>query len=131
LKGGISPEREISLKSGEAVERGLREAGYKTFSLDSRDRNFFDQLVEERPDVVFIALHGTCGEDGTIQGWLELAGITYTGSGVLASALAMDKANSRRILISEGILFPISSPLGGQTGQRRLYFGGEPGQRRR
>ncbi|RLE08293.1 D-alanine--D-alanine ligase [Candidatus Aerophobetes bacterium] len=106
LKGGISPEREISLKSGEAVERGLREAGYKTFSLDSRDRNFFDQLVEERPDVVFIALHGTYGEDGTIQGWLELAGITYTGSGVLASALAMDKANSRRILISEGILFP-------------------------
>jgi len=106
LKGGISPEREISLKSGKAVERGLREAGYRTFSLDSGKENFFNQLVEERPDAVFIALHGTCGEDGTVQGWLELAGITYTGSGVLASALAMDKANSRRILISEGIPFP-------------------------
>lgn len=106
LKGGISAEREISLKSGEAVEKGLKEAGYRTFSLDSRDRSFFYRLVEEKPDLVFIALHGAYGEDGTIQGWLELAGITYTGSGVLASALAMDKANSKRILMSQDVLIP-------------------------
>jgi len=106
LKGGISAEREISLKTGEAVEKGLKEAGYRTFSLDSKDRSFFYRLVEEKPDLVFIALHGAYGEDGTIQGWLELAGITYTGSGVLASALAMDKANSKRILMSQDVPVP-------------------------
>jgi len=106
LKGGISPEREISLKSGEAVEKGLREVGYKTFSLDTRREDFFNRLVKEKPDVVFIALHGPYGEDGTVQGVLELLGIPYTGSGVLSSALAMDKVGSKRIFASYDIPFP-------------------------
>ena len=106
LKGGISPEREVSLKSGEAVEQGLKEADYTVFSLDTANGNFFRQLAKEEPDVVFIALHGSYGEDGTIQGWLELVGIPYTGSGVLASALAMDKISSKRIFSSQNLSLP-------------------------
>ncbi len=106
LKGGISPEREVSLKSGEAVEEGLKEAGYAVFNLDTANGNFFRQLAKEKPDVVFIALHGSYGEDGTIQGWLELVGIPYTGSGVLASALAMDKISSKRIFSSQNLSLP-------------------------
>ncbi len=106
LKGGISPEREVSLKSGEAVEEGLKEAGYAVFNLDTAKGNFFRQLAKEKPDVVFIALHGSYGEDGTIQGWLELVGIPYTGSGVLASALAMDKISSKRIFSSQNLSLP-------------------------
>jgi len=106
LRGGISPEREISLKSGEAVEKGLREVGYRTFSLDTGRRDFFNQLVKEKPDLVFIALHGPYGEDGTVQGLLEMMEIPYTGSGVLSSALCMDKVNSKRIFASQHIPFP-------------------------
>ncbi len=106
LKGGISPEREISLKSGKAVEQGLKEAGYGVFSLDSGSSDFFDRLAKEKPDVVFIALHGLGGEDGSIQGWLELVRIPYTGSGVLASALAMDKVSSKKIFSSENLCLP-------------------------
>ncbi len=106
LKGGISPEREISLKSGKAVEQGLEEAGYAVFSLDSRSSDFFDRLAKEKPDMVFIALHGLCGEDGSIQGWLELVRIPYTGSGVLASALAMDKVSSKKVFSSENLCLP-------------------------
>ncbi len=106
LKGGISPEREVSLKSGGAVEEGLKEAGYAVFNLDTANGNFRRQLAKEKPDVVFIALHGSYGEDGTIQGWLELVGIPYTGSGVLASALAMDKISSKRIFSSQNLSLP-------------------------
>jgi len=106
LKGGISPEREISLKSGKAVEEGLKEAGYAVFSLDSGSSDFFGRLAKEKPDVVFIALHGLCGEDGSIQGWLELVRIPYTGSGVLASALAMDKISSKKVFSSQNLFLP-------------------------
>ena len=106
LKGGISPEREVSLKSGEAVEEALKEAGYAVFSVDTGNGDFFGRLAKEKPDVVFIALHGSYGEDGTIQGWLELVGIPYTGSGVLASALAMDKISSKKVFSSEDLSLP-------------------------
>ncbi|MEA1965059.1 MAG: D-alanine--D-alanine ligase, partial [Candidatus Aerophobetes bacterium] len=106
LKGGISGEREISLKSGEFVERGLKGAGYEVFSIDTRERDFLPQLIKESPDVVFIALHGPYGEDGTVQGLLEMIGIPYTGSGVLASALAMNKIYSKAIFASQGLLIP-------------------------
>jgi len=112
LKGGISPEREISLRSGEAVERGLREVGYSTFSLDTQRKDFFNQLAREKPNLVFIALHGLYGEDGTVQGLLELLGIPYTGSGVLSSALAMNKVGSKRIFASQDISFPQFQVLG-------------------
>lgn len=97
LKGGTSAEREISLKSGKAVERALRKVGYSVFGIDFKDTKHICSLREEKVDVVFIALHGPGGEDGTAQGWFEIMGIPYTGSGVLASALAMDKSICRKI----------------------------------
>ena len=106
LKGGISEEREISLKSGEFVEKGLKKAEYEVFNIDTKERNFLGQLIKESPDVVFIALHGPYGEDGTVQGLMEMIGIPYTGSGVLASALAMDKIYSKAIFASQGFSVP-------------------------
>jgi len=106
LKGGRSPEREISLKSGEAVERALQKAGYSTFSIDSAESEQMSSLSRNKVEVVFIALHGPGGEDGTIQGWLETLDISYTGSGVLASALAMDKKSARKIWETENLKQP-------------------------
>lgn len=104
LKGGISGEREVSLKSGEAVARSLREGGYQVEEVDL-GFSMVEQLValKGRIDVAFVALHGRFGEDGTVQGVLELLGIPYTGSGVLASALAMDKRMSKAVFRSSGI----------------------------
>lgn len=107
LKGGKSEEREISLKSGKAVEEALQKLGYSTFSIDPKQPAKIWSLGEERVDVVFIALHGRGGEDGTVQGWLEMLEIPYTGSGVLASALAMDKKSARKIWESEGLKQPV------------------------
>lgn len=104
LMGGISGEREVSLRSGAAVADALREGGYQVLEVDVGPAAA-EQLVSLRGeiDVAFIALHGRLGEDGTVQGLLELLGIPYTGSGVLASALAMDKRMSKRIFRSQGI----------------------------
>jgi D-alanine-D-alanine ligase len=99
LMGGLSSEREISLRSGEAVLRGLSRKGYDAIAIDV-DRNLPDRLKEERIEVAFIALHGRWGEDGTVQGLLEMADIPYTGSGVLGSALAMDKCLGKLLLMS-------------------------------
>ena len=90
LLGGRSAEREVSLKSGSMVLAALLKQGIDAHPFDTAQRAL-DELIRERFDRVFIALHGRYGEDGTLQGALELAGIPYTGSGVLASALAMDK----------------------------------------
>ena len=92
LMGGWSAEREVSLVSGAAVTEGLRQAGYDAWAIDVvRDpRLLLDQLTPA-PDVVFNALHGRWGEDGTIQGLLDILAIPYTHSGLLASATAMDK----------------------------------------
>lgn len=98
LMGGLSPEREISLKTGKAILKGLLEKGYQAVGIDV-DRTISSRLVEEKIKVAFIGLHGSWGEDGTIQGLLEIMGIPYTGSGVLASALAMNKVMAKKIFL--------------------------------
>ncbi len=133
LMGGRSAEREISLKTGRGIARALRELGHETTSVDAADGAILPAGNEEEgarslaevlalpleaqiaavgtpairgADVVYIALHGTFGEDGRVQSLLELAGKRYTGSGVLASALAMDKAMSKRIFLHAGVPTP-------------------------
>lgn len=106
LKGGWSNEREISLKSGLAVEGALREEGFRVCSFDLKNRKSLTELFKRKFDVAFIALHGKFGEDGGIQAFLEGMDIPYTGSGVLASALAMNKIFSKKIFEAEGIPTP-------------------------
>ncbi len=140
LMGGTSAERDVSLASGEAIVKALKQAGHQVLALDtaqgqkllSDDGKYIPDGVKDKPpdlrelemvskqqaleaihsfdfsqvDVVFLALHGGQGEDGTIQALLDLTGKPYTGSGVLASALAMDKAMSKKIFECEGILTP-------------------------
>jgi len=102
LMGGKSAEREVSLKSGSMVLAALKKKGVDAHSFDPQERDLLD-LVKERFQRVFIALHGRFGEDGTVQGVLEWLGIPYTGSGVLASALAMDKLRTKRMWAAEGL----------------------------
>ena len=96
LRGGVSSEREISLASGAAVFAGLQRLGAQVSEIDVT-HDVIERLVELKPDLAFIALHGQNGEDGVIQGLLEVMGITYTGSGVLSSALAMNKIVSKQV----------------------------------
>ena len=96
LKGGLSAEREISLRSGHAVYCGLQRLGVQSSVIDVGD-NIISDLTKVKPDLVFNMLHGKGGEDGVIQGLLETMGIPYTGSHVLASALAMDKVKCKLI----------------------------------
>ena len=102
LMGGWSAERDVSLASGKACADVLEAEGYQITRIDV-DRELAARLMEVKPDVVFNALHGPYGEDGTVQGMLEIMGIPYTHSGVLASALAMHKAHSRTIFKAAGI----------------------------
>jgi D-alanine-D-alanine ligase len=102
LFGGRSAEREVSLKSGSMVLAALRKKGVDAHPFDPKERDLLE-LVKERFQRVFIALHGRFGEDGTVQGVLEWLGIPYTGSGVLASALAMDKLRTKRLWAAEGL----------------------------
>jgi D-alanine-D-alanine ligase len=102
LLGGKSAEREVSLKSGGMVLKALRSKGIDAHPFDPKEKDFA-ALEKERFERVFIALHGRFGEDGTVQGILEWLGIPYTGSGVLASALAMDKLRTKRIWSAEGL----------------------------
>jgi D-alanine-D-alanine ligase len=103
LMGGLSAEREVSLKSGTAVHHALRAQGYQAVAIDV-GRDLAAVLVQEKIEAAFIALHGRYGEDGCVQGLLELLQIPYTGSGVLASALAMHKMYSKLTFASAGIL---------------------------
>ena len=105
LLGGPSAEREISLLSGNAVLKALRERGVDAHPFDPAQRNLLE-LVQEGFQRVFIALHGRFGEDGTVQGALETLGIPYTGSGVMASALAMDKWRTKLVWLASGIPTP-------------------------
>ena len=135
LMGGTSAERDVSLSTGRQILNSLDPARYTVYALDTASGQTFlpagvtahletltasdaltpvtalTQLPQvaagRRPDVVFIALHGPGGEDGTVQGMLEVIGIPYTGSGVLASALAMDKAMSKRVLTASGVQMPV------------------------
>jgi D-alanine-D-alanine ligase len=90
LMGGWSSEREVSLTSGRGVANALRERGWSNVVELDMDRNVAHQLEELKPDVVFNALHGTPGEDGTVQGMLDLMGIPYTHSGLETSVIAID-----------------------------------------
>ncbi len=103
--GGLSREREISLKTGKAILKALTEKGYPAASIDVRD-DIAEKLVKEKIECAFLALHGRFGEDGTIQGMLEMMRIPYTGSGVLPSALAMDKVMSKKFFLCEKIPTP-------------------------
>ena len=96
LMGGLSSEREVSLESGKAVIEALEGTDYKVTPVDV-GHDIGRVLTELKPDVAFVALHGTYGEDGCIQGLLEIIGIPYTHSGVLPSALALNKVKSREI----------------------------------
>ncbi len=107
LMGGCSAEREVSLDSGRACAAALREAGYKVREIELRsDVGALLKGLSPRPDAVFNALHGRWGEDGCVQGLLELMGLPYSHSGVLASALAMDKVMAKRVVAMEGIISP-------------------------
>ena len=103
--GGRSLEREISLRSGHRVERALRTLGYSVQALDV-DGDFIDRVLAERPQFVFVAMHGRGGEDGTLQDLLETLAVPYTGSDPLASALCMDKMLFKRMLRLHGIPTP-------------------------
>ncbi|MFC1769846.1 D-alanine--D-alanine ligase [Nitrospirota bacterium] len=105
LLGGTSAEREVSLKSGVAVSKALVTLGYDVLDIDV-DRNVARAILDSEIDLAFIALHGGTGEDGSIQGMLEVMGIPYTGSGVMASAIAMDKVISKHIFKSAGLSVP-------------------------
>ncbi|MCP4715151.1 MAG: D-alanine--D-alanine ligase [Deltaproteobacteria bacterium] len=97
LMGGMSSEREVSLKTGEAITAALSSKGYRTIGIDV-DRTIDVSLRRHKIEIAFIALHGTLGEDGAIQGLLEMLGIPYTGSSVLASATAMNKITTKILL---------------------------------
>jgi len=96
LMGGLSPEREVSLTTGQAVFEAIQRNGLDAVAIDV-DRDIAVNLKENKIDIAFIALHGTYGEDGSIQGILEYANIPYTGAGVLGSAIAYDKVKSKEI----------------------------------
>jgi len=106
LMGGPSAEREVSLRSGRAVLEALRAAGVDAHPVDVRDPGVLRTLLDGGFDRAFNILHGRLGEDGVVQGALDLMGLPYTGSGVLASALAMDKARSKQIWSAEGLPTP-------------------------
>jgi len=105
LMGGRSAEREVSLMSGAGVLKALQDSGVHAQAFDPAERDLGD-LKKEGFDRCFIALHGRYGEDGCVQGALELLGIPYTGSGVMASSIAMDKVMTKRVWLAEGLPTP-------------------------
>ncbi len=114
LMGGRSAERAVSLKSGGMVLAALRSSGIDAHSFDPSERGL-EALIDERFDRAFIALHGRFGEDGTVQGALEYLGLPYTGSGVLASALAMDKLRTKQLWQASGLPTPPFELLDSKT----------------
>lgn len=119
LMGGISAERDVSLRSGEAIAAALRARGHEVVSIFV-DRDI-DRVLRATPiDVAFLALHGPYGEDGALQGLLEWMGIPYTGSGVLASALAMDKLKAKELFRLHNIPTPAYYAVDGELSDRAL-----------
>ncbi|MFM8691200.1 MAG: D-alanine--D-alanine ligase, partial [Limnohabitans sp.] len=115
--GGRSAEREVSLMSGKGVLQALRSRGVDAHAFDPAERELL-ALRSEGFARAFIALHGRYGEDGTVQGALELLGIPYTGSGVMASAICMDKVMTKRVWLTEGLPTPNWLRLSGKDLQR-------------
>jgi D-alanine-D-alanine ligase len=105
LKGGASLERQVSLRSAARVEDALERLGHEVMPIDV-DSSLVDRLRESRVDVAFVALHGRGGEDGTVQELLEIVGVPYTGSGVLACMRSMNKVLTKHLLAGEGIPTP-------------------------
>ncbi|HXF91532.1 MAG TPA: D-alanine--D-alanine ligase [Nitrospiraceae bacterium] len=105
LMGGQSSEREISLRTGQAVHRALLRRGYDAVPIDVGP-SLYKDLQEQKIELAFLALHGPGGEDGAIQGFLETIGIPYTGCGVLASAMGMDKVTAKALLAHHGVSVP-------------------------
>lgn len=103
--GGVSSERDISLKTGGSVLKALKESGYNAVGIDA-EKDLCSKIKRRGLKAAFIALHGRLGEDGSVQGALELMGVPYTGSGVLASAMAMDKVTAKKIFNCHGIATP-------------------------
>lgn len=104
--GGWNSEREVSLRSGEAAYEALVKLGYQKVSKIDFSRQVFQQLQELKPDVIFNALHGQYGEDGRVQGFLDILNIPYTHSGITASAICMDKILTRKICETAGVMSP-------------------------
>ena len=106
LMGGWSAEREVSLTSGRGIADALRERGWSRVTELDMDRDIARKLSELKPDVVFNALHGTPGEDGTVQGLMDLMGVRYTHSGLETSVIAIDKELTKMVLVPHGIRMP-------------------------
>ena len=114
LMGGWSAEREVSLMSGEGVARALESRGHRVTRIDM-DRDVAQRLAEARPDVVFNALHGVPGEDGTVQGMLDLMGLKYTHSGLVTSVIAIDKEMTKQRLVPHGIPMPAGTIVASES----------------
>ncbi len=123
LMGGWANERSVSLMSGEGVAKALEERGHKVTRIDM-DRQVAARIAEAAPDVVFNALHGVPGEDGTVQGLLDLMGIPYTHSGLATSVIAIDKELTKQALVPHGIPMP-----GGRIVKSADVYAGDPLQR--
>ena len=121
LMGGWSAEREVSLTSGKGVADALRERGWSNVTELDMDRNVALRLGELKPDVVFNALHGTPGEDGTVQGMMDLMGLRYTHSGLETSVIAIDKELTKMVLVPHGIRMPSGRVIESET-----VFSGDP-----
>ena len=106
LMGGWSSEREVSLTSGKGVADALRERGWSNVTELDMDREVARRLAERTPDVIFNALHGTPGEDGTVQGMMDLMGLKYTHSGLETSVIAIDKELTKMVLVPHGVRMP-------------------------
>ena len=115
LMGGWSSEREVSLTSGKGVAAALRERGWSNVTELDMDRDVAARLSEVKPDVVFNALHGTPGEDGTVQGMMDLMGLKYTHSGLETSVIAIDKELTKMVLVPHGIRMPAGKVIESET----------------
>ena len=115
LMGGWSSEREVSLTSGKGIAEALRERGWSNLTEVDMDRNIAQVLTALRPDVVFNALHGTPGEDGTVQGMLDLMQIPYTHSGLETSVIAIDKELTKMVLVPHGVRMPAGKIVESET----------------
>ena len=115
LMGGWSKEREVSLTSGAGIAAALRERGWSKVTELDMDRDVARSLADLKPDVVFNALHGTPGEDGTVQGMMDLMGLRYTHSGLETSVIAIDKELTKMVIVPHGIRMPAGKVIESET----------------